>query len=240
MKLRRCAAMAVLLTMPPALAQEQARPPARPPEVQRLVDMAKDPERLRRAMTDPRQVQEVLRMMESDAVQQYFRDPLRIAELMTEINPEQIREVMQSIDPSIIRKAAMARWMERLRLQLGATDEEWKVLEPKVEKLMQAQQEVRAGIRGIGGGGPGGGSGRGGFFGGGNTGEPSEVEAAATDLREAARDPDVAARDTALALKDYRSARNKARQRVADAERELKELLSQRQEAILLMNGLLE
>jgi hypothetical protein len=231
--------MAVLLVMPPALAQEQAKPSGRPPEVQKLVDMAKDPERLRRAMSDQRQVMEVLKLMESDAVQQYFRDPLRIAELMTEINPDQIREVMQSIDPSIIRKAAMARWMERLRLQLGATDDEWKVLGPKVEKLMQAQQEVRAGIRGIGGG-PGGGGGRGGLLGAGNVGEPSEVEAAAADLREAARDPDVARRDTVLALKDYRSARDKARQRVADAERELKELLTQRQEAILLMNGLLE
>jgi hypothetical protein len=232
--------MAVVLTMPPALAQDQAKPSSRPPEVQKLVDMAKDPERLRQAMTDPRQVQEVLRMMESDAVQQYFRDPLRIAELMTEINPEQIREVMQSIDPSIIRKAAMARWLERLRLQLGATDEEWKVIGPKVEKLVQAQQEARAGIRGIGGGGPGGGGGRGGFFGGGNAGEPSEVEAAATELRQAARDPDVAARDTSLALADYRAARAKARQRLADAERELKDLLTQKQEAILLMNGLLE
>jgi hypothetical protein len=231
--------MAVLLAMPPALAQEQAKPPGRPPEVQKLIDMAKDPDRLRQAMSDQRQVMEVLKLMESDAVQQYFRDPLRIAELMTEINPEQIREVMQSVDPSIIRKAAMARYMERLRQQLGASEEEWKVLEPKVDKLLQAQQEVRAGIRGIGGGGIGGG-GRGGGFLGANSGEPSEVEEAASALREAARDPDVPARDTALVLKDYRSAREKARRRVADAQRELRDLLTQRQEAILLMNGLLE
>jgi len=235
-KLRACAALAVVLVVPPALAQE-AKPSARPPEVQKLVDMAKDPERLRQAMSDPRQVQEVLRMMESDAVQQYFRDPQKIMELMTEINPEQIRQVMQSIDPSILRKAAMARYMERLRTQLGASEEEWKVLGPKVENLMQAQQEVRAGIRGIPGGGFGGG--RGGFVGA-NPSPATEVEEAAVALREAARDPDVPARDTSLALKDYRAARAKARQRMADAERELKELLTQRQEAILLMNGLLE
>jgi hypothetical protein len=235
MQLRACAALTVLLLMPPVLAQAQA---ARPPEVQKLIDLAKDPERLRQAMSDQRQVQEVLKLMESDAVQQYFRDPTKIAELMTEINPEQIRQVIQAVDPSIIRKAAMARYMERLRQQLGASEEEWKVLEPKVDKLLQAQQEVRAGLRGIGGGG-GFSGGRGGFLGG-NSGEPSEVEQAAAALREAARDPDLPARDTALALKDYRSAREKARQRVADAQRELKELLTQRQEAILLMNGLLE
>jgi hypothetical protein len=228
--------LAVLLVAPPALAQDQAQS-ARPPEVQKLIDLAKDPERLRRAMSDQRQVQEVLKLMESDAVQQYFRDPLKIAELMTEINPEQIREIMQTVDPSIIRKAAMARYMERLRQQLGASEEEWKVLEPKVDKLLQAQQEARAGVRGMGGGGFGGG--RGGFFGG-NPGEQSEVQQAAAALRESARDPDVPARDTVIALKDYRSARSKARQRVADAERELKELLTQRQEAILLTNGLLE
>jgi len=238
-KLRACAALAVVLVVPPALAQE-AKPSARPPEVQKLVDMAKDPERLRQAMSDPRQVQEVLRMMESDAVQQYFRDPQKIMELMTEINPEQIREVMQTVDPSIIRKAAMARYMERLRQQLGASEEEWKVLEPKVDKLLQAQQDVRAGVRGIGGGGGGFGGGRGGGFFGANAAPQSEVEQAAAALRGAARDPDVAARDTVIALKDYRKAREKARQRVANAERELKELLSQRQEAILLMNGMLE
>jgi hypothetical protein len=236
LKLRAYVVSAVLLVMPPALAQGQAQT-ARPAEVQKLIDLAKDPERLRQAMSDQRQVQEVLKLMESDAVQQYFRDPTKIAELMTEINPEEIRQVMQAVDPSIIRKAAMARYMERLRQQLGATEEEWKVLEPKVDKLLQAQQEMRAGVRGIGG--IGGGGGRQGFFGG-NAGQASEVEEAAAALRESARDPDVTARDTVLALKDYRSARNKARQRVADAERELKELLTQRQEAILLMNGLLE
>jgi hypothetical protein len=228
--------LAVLLVLPPALARGQAQT-ARPPEVQKLIDLAKDPERLRQAMSDQRQVQEVLKLMESDAVQQYFRDPSKIAELMTEINPEQIRQIMQTVDPSIIRKAAMARYMERLRQQLGASEEEWKVLEPKVDKLLQAQQELRAGVRGMGGGGFGGG--RGGFFGG-NAGAQSEVEQAAAELRDSARDPDVPARDTTIALKGYRSARDKARQRVADAERELKELLTQRQEAILLMNGLLE
>jgi len=235
MKLRVVTAFAVLLAFCPTLVRAQD---SRPPEVQKLIDMAKDPERLRQAMSDPRQVQEVLKLMESDAVQQYFRDPQKIMELMTEINPEQIRQVMQTIDPAIFRKAAMARYMERLRQQLGATEEEWKVLGPKVEKLIAAQQEARAGVRGGGGGG--GAVGRPGFGGGTGSGEPSAVQEAASALREATRDPDVAARDTAIALRDYRAARDRARKRATEVEQELRELLTQRQEAILLMNGLLE
>ena len=200
--------------------------------------MAKNPDRLREMMSDPQQVQELLRLMDSDVVRDYITDPTHIAELMSEVNPEQIRQAMQSVDPSIMRKAALMRYLERLRQQLGATEEEWKVLGPRVEKLIAAQQEARAGVRGIGGG-------RGAFGGpgfgrGANAGEPSAVQEAAAALREATRDPDIAARDTAIALRDYRAARDTARKRATEVEQELREFLTQRQEAILMMNGLLE
>ena len=224
-----------------ARAREDAAPP-RPPELERLLELARDPDRLRQAMSDPQQVRELMGLMESDAVREFVRDPQRVRELMSEIDPIAIRQAMQAVDPAIIRQVAAARALERLRVQLGATDVEWKVLGPKLETLIRSRQEVRAGIRGVGrgafAGGFGGGRGLGGFPSAG--GEPSEVEEAAEAVRAAAEDPDVGPREAARRLATYRKAREKARERLDKAEREVKELLTQRQEGILLMMGLVE
>ena len=226
-----------------ARAQEDAPAPPRPPELERLLELARDPDRLRQAMSDPQQVREVMGLMESDAVREFVRDPQRVRELMSEIDPIAIRQAMQAVDPSIIRQVAAARALERLRVQLGATDVEWKVLGPKLETLIRSRQEVRAGIRGVGrgafAGGFGGGRGLGGFPSA-SGGEPSEVEEAAEAVREAAEDPDVGPREAGRRLATYRKAREKARERLDKAEREVKELLTHRQEGILLMMGLVE
>jgi hypothetical protein len=222
------------LSLPVASAQDPGQAPAsRPRDVEKLIQLAKDPERLRQAMTDPKQVQDLLGLMESDAVREYFADPQRVRELMSEVNIIQLGQVMQGVDTSLIRKAAQARWMERLRKQLGASDEDWKVIGPKIEQLVELQQAARAGTRGFRPGGFGG-------FGGPGPSEPSELTEAAATLREALRDPDVPDRDRRLVLEDYRRARDKARQRVAKAEAELRDLLTQRQEALLVTMGLLE
>ena len=231
--------MVLLLTVPQAPGQQAGeKPAARPPEVEKLVQLAKDPDRLRQALSDPQKVQEIMDLVESDAVREYVSDPQRVMALMTEIDPGQMRQVIQSIDPSIVRRAAMGRWMERLRKQLGSTDEEWKVLAPRIENLLGAQQEARAGTRGVRPGA--GGGGRFGNFMTARPAEPSDLELAAEAVRMAARDPDVPDRDTILALREYRKARDKARERLAAAERDVRELLTQRQEAILLMIGLVE
>lgn len=242
---RVCVIALLLSGAPRAGAQQQdEKPPARPPEVERLVQLAKDPDRLRQALSDPQQVEELMDLAESDAVREFARDPQNLLRLMTEVNPGQIRDVIQSIDPSVVRRAMASRWMERLRKQLGATDEEWKVLAPKVENLLRAQQEARAGVRGVrpgGNGAPGGGrsSPFANPFGPGAE-ETSEVEYAAETVRMAVRAPEIPERDTALALAEYRKARDKARARLADAERELRELITQRQEAVLVLLGVLE
>jgi hypothetical protein len=145
------------------------------------------------------------------------------------------------VDLSLVRKAAEVRWMERLRIQLGASDEEWKVLEPKIRQLLGAQQVARAGVRGSrpAGLGPAGAGGLANFAGGGAA-APSEVSEAAAALREALQDADVPDRDRGILLAQYRKARDNARQRVAQAESELRELVTQRQEAILVNIGLME
>jgi hypothetical protein len=231
--------LATLYCLPAAAAQETAQAPAsRPRDVDKLIQLAKDPERLRQAMTDPKQVQDLLGLMESDAVREYFADPQRVRELMSEVNIVQLGQVMQGVDMSLVRRAAQARWMERLRKQLGASDEEWKVIGPKVEQLVELQQAARASVRGPRPGGFGGPAAGG--FGAPGPSEPTELTGAAAALREALRDPDVPDRDRRLLLEDYRRVREKARQRIAKAEAELRDLLTQRQEAVLVTMGLLE
>ena len=203
--------------------------------------LAKDPDRLRKALSDPQQVQEMMNLMESDAVREFASDPSRVMELMTEIDPIKIQEVVRSVDPNILRRAAMNRYLEQLRKRLDASDEEWAVLAPRLENLIRAQQEARTGISGMrgGGAGPGGGRGGGGFFAPARE-KLSDLELAAEAVRLAARDPDIPNRDTSLALKEYRKEREKARSKLAAAEQEIRDLVTQRQEAILVMLGVLE
>ena len=243
-RIRHCAAalaLAMLLTVPSARAQQgqgQKRSD-RPPEIEKLVRLAKDPDRLRKALSDPQQVQEMMTLMESDAVREFASDPSRVMELMSEIDPIKIQEVVRSVDPNILRRAALNRYLEQLRKRLDASDEEWAVLAPRLENLIRAQQEARTGISGMRGGG-GGGGGRGGGFFAPSREKPSDLELAAEAVRLAARDPDIPNRDTSLALKEYRKEREKARAKLAAAEQELRDLVTQRQEAILVMLGVLE
>lgn len=235
------AVLGLLLAVPCALAQQQGQGQKRadrPPEIEKLVRLAKDPDRLRKALSDPQQVQEMMNLMESDAVREFASDPSRVMELMTEIDPIKIQEVVRSVDPNILRRAAMNRYLDQLRKRLDATDEEWAVLAPRLENLIRAQQEARTGISGMRGGGGGGGRG-GGFFAPARE-KPSDLEMAAEAVRLAARDPDIPNRDTSLALKEYRKEREKARAKLAAAEQELRDLVTQRQEAILVMLGVLE
>src|SRR5258708_4012287 len=57
-----------------------------------------------------------------------------------------------NFDPAQMRE----RMMTRIKEQLGASDDEWKALQPAVEKVMTAQRDARAGGRGGPGGGRGG------------------------------------------------------------------------------------
>lgn len=145
----------------------------------------------------------------------------------------------QRPDAATIRQ----RMMDRLKEQLGATDDEWKALEPKVTNVMDAQRDARSG-GGFGGfGGPGGGR-RGGAGGGGGGGNPpppeTEVGKAAAALKTALDDKATAAEEIQKKLTVLRDARAKAHENLTKAQKELKDLLTQRQEATLVVNGMLE
>jgi hypothetical protein len=136
-------------------------------------------------------------------------------------------------DPEQARQSRMERYKELL----GVTDEEWKALQPKMEKVMTAQREVMAGAMGgfFGGrGGPGGGPG------GQDTTNQSPVAKATSDLRTAIEDKSASAEDIGKKLAALRQARDKAREDWTKAQKELKELLTQKQEATLVLRGMLE
>ena len=158
------------------------------------------------------------------------------------MSPEERTKAMEDF-----RKEASKRMQE----QMGATDDEWKVLEPKIQKVRELQQASRGGF----GGGFGG---MGGFGNRGNRGprgdrpagetpattqpaeKVSETQKAADALREALKNKDAKPEDLTKALTALRAARAKAKAELDKARKELQEVLTVRQEAALVSSGVLE
>jgi hypothetical protein len=140
------------------------------------------------------------------------------------------------------------RMMDSFKQSLKATDEEWKVLEPKVQAVMTASREASRGRGGFGGfgggrGGRGGQGGQGGERGGRGDREAtsdSPVSKAASELRTALEDEKTSKEDIQKKLATYRDTRAAARDALAKAQKELKELLTYRQEATLVLGGTLD
>jgi len=137
------------------------------------------------------------------------------------------------------------RMMDQLKEQLGTNDDEWKVVEPKIQKVMDAQRDARAGGIGLGGGGrqrgQGGGPGGGGQGGGNNPDQPlSPVQKANNDLRTALENKSASTEEITQKLTALRDAREKAHQSLTSAQKDLKEVLTPRQEAVLVSNGMLD
>lgn len=120
--------------------------------------------------------------------------------------------------------------LDRIKEQLGATDDEWKVLQPKIEKVMDAQ------MAGFGGGF----GRRGGNNGGDNAPPPTPIQKASQDLRTLLENKDASPDDIKAKLAALREARAKSKADLEAARKDLKEVLTQRQEAVLVTNGMLE
>lgn len=128
---------------------------------------------------------------------------------------------------------ARQRMMDRLKEQLGAKDDEWQVLAPKLEKVMNAQRDARGGWGGFGRGG------RGGDGGGGGQPETA-VTRARSELQATLDNTGASAEEISAKLTALREARTKAQADLQAAQKDLKEVLTQRQEAVLVMMGTLE
>jgi hypothetical protein len=140
-----------------------------------------------------------------------------------------------NFDPTQMRQ----QFLDRIKTELGATDEEWTALAPRLAKVMDVQRETRTrgGFGGFGGrrGGdnntPGGSA---------STQPQSAVAKASSDLRTAIENKDTPPAELASKLAALRDAREKAKSDLVGAQKELKELLTQRQEAILVNMGMLD
>ena len=156
----------------------------------------------------------------------------------------------QNMDPAQMRQQMQDMQLQNYRDQLEVTsDDEWNILKDRIVKVMDAQNDVRTasgnGGRGFGGrgggrngGGPGGG-GPGGGAGGGRgfsmgTAMP-EQEALQTAFTAKASADELKSR-----LEKFRAARKGREDKLAAARKDLRAVLSQRQEVGLVLAGLLD
>jgi hypothetical protein len=135
---------------------------------------------------------------------------------------------------------------DRLKAALKASDDEWAVIQPLLEKVQIAQRATMAGRFGGGfgrrGGGGGGGNGGPGATGGASPGNrPSRFDSPEADALRAALASDGTSNDEIKAkLQALREARKKASADLEAAREDLKKVLTLRQEATLVQMGILE
>jgi hypothetical protein len=115
--------------------------------------------------------------------------------------------------------------LDDVKRMIAATDEEWKVIGPKLQKVINTRQTVNGEQRGFGG--P--------FGGGGNS-----LTQAQTELKAVLDDPKHTTTDVAEKIAAVRKARAKARADLSAAQKDLLDMLTAAQEAALVSLGYLE
>ena len=129
--------------------------------------------------------------------------------------------------------------LDDLKTALGASDDEFAAIQPKILAVWQYQRDVSPRPFGFfGGRGRGGGRFGGGFYG--PTTEPSAVQTALQDLQTTLDDPNASPDAIKAKLETLRQARTKARQDLATAQADLRSVLTQRQEAVMVLRGVLD
>ncbi|MBI4578280.1 MAG: hypothetical protein HY718_01165 [Planctomycetes bacterium] len=126
------------------------------------------------------------------------------------------------------------RMLDGIKEQLGASEDEWKELQPKIEKVLTVQRDTRGWFGGFTGRRQGGEEGA-------AAGQArSKVAQAQRDLRTALDDKSTPVEDITKKLAALREAREKANAELKAAQKELKGGVKDRQEAVLVLFGLLD
>jgi len=145
----------------------------------------------------------------------------------------------RQFDPERMRQMMSQRMQEAL----GATDQEWKVLGPRVMKVQELSRQTGGGGRGMMmfgrgmRGGPGGPGGRGPR---GTDRELTEVEKIQQELQTTLENTAATPEQIKEQLTKLRAARERAKQELAKAQKSLREVLTLRQEATLVLMGMLD
>jgi len=130
------------------------------------------------------------------------------------------------------------RMMERMKEQLTATDEEWQIIQPRLAKVMTLSRQTVAGRFG--------GMGR---RGGDrpdrqprpdNDQQESPVQKAQETLQQTLEDQNASTDAIKSQMTALREVREKVRQEMAQAQQELRDVLTLRQEAQLVVTGMLD
>jgi hypothetical protein len=192
-------------------------------------DYSKAPDRIRQAFQDMRTV---TNNMDPDEARQFRMD------LMQQVLP-----VFQR-NQAKIQKAMQMAFLKDLQEPLGASDDEFAVIRPLLEKVVDAMRESDGGAarfrRFNGFGGPPGQQNN-------NTQNPapnapalSPVDQATQDLQTAVDDPSVNSDVIKTRLDTLRQAKSKATQDLTVARDALRAVLTVRQEAVLVDRGVLD
>jgi Spy/CpxP family protein refolding chaperone len=143
-------------------------------------------------------------------------------------------------DPAQMRQ----QMNDRMKELLGANDEEWKLLQPQIEKVQTLQRATssRVGASLLYGNGNNGGGGGGRFRGGQqpDSAPPSAVEEKSKELAAAIQNKDTKPDEYKAKLAAFREARNQAKADLGKAQESLREVVTVRQEAVLVELGLLD
>jgi hypothetical protein len=130
-------------------------------------------------------------------------------------SPEERAKIMAEMS-AMNRKRAI----ESIKGQLGVSDTEWSAMKPRVEavyNLVHPAQQISAGAA-----------------------QPAtDLEQKSRDLRELLKDEKAPTEQIKAKLTGYRAAKEKSDQDLAKARKSLLEILTPRQEALLVLNGLL-
>ena len=122
------------------------------------------------------------------------------------------------------------RFTDMIKERMGVTDDEWKVIEPKFTKVSDIRREQMGSMFG-------------GFRRGGDDSSSqnrSAMQTASRELRDTLENKDATAEQIQAKLKSFREAREEAKKKLTSAQAELKEVLTQRQEAVLVSMGMLD
>lgn len=136
-------------------------------------------------------------------------------ERMSSAGPEERRRIMQE------RMAArQQRAIENLKEELGSSDAEWRVVKPRLETVYGLVHPVSQG-------------------GTGDASSRSELQQKMLELRELLDDKGADVDRVKAALAAVRAAKERANQKLAAAQQSLRQLMTVRQEATLVLSGLL-
>jgi hypothetical protein len=131
------------------------------------------------------------------------------------------------------------RMADMMKERLEATDDEWKIIGPRLTKVMTLSMQSRGGGRGMMGMMGGRGGRPGGDRGGNQDRQLTGVALAADNLRKAV-DANASAEQLKAKLTALRKAREKSKAELAKAQLALKQVLSLKQECLLVIMGTLE